>query len=376
MNICVIGWYGFETLGDRAILDGIIYVFSGISRILNISIGALYPVLTERTLYEDGDFYARHCDELNMHCFNVKEPSELQDHICQADIVIMGGGPLMDLDELYIIQHAFKSAKKEGIPTALVGCGYGPLIRKEYIKCVHNIMKHSDLVIMRSEICKMNMEKLRGKKVFALMDPAELSVIEYAERLSKMTLAPNKKGWVMNIRDLGYVYGKQYENNCIEMLCVKKVLEQIGELVLMPMHTFSVGGDDRFIQSKLARQFEWEKISAIQKPLSLKEAYELVYNSEGCIGMRYHSIVFQTYLNGNNYAIDYTDSKSGKIKAFFDRIDQEKFYTQRYYSIFESENTFFNIEDTKKRFIYDLDIAKQSLYQYRKFISNILRGKN
>ena len=98
MNICVIGWYGSETLGDRAILDGIIYVFSGISRILNISIGALYPVLTERTLYEDGDFYARHCDELNMHCFNVKEPSELQDHICQADIVIMGGGPLMDLD--------------------------------------------------------------------------------------------------------------------------------------------------------------------------------------------------------------------------------------------------------------------------------------
>lgn len=144
----------------------------------------------------------------------------------------------------------------------------------------------------------------------------------------------------------------------------------------MRLHTFSVGGDDRFIQSKLARQFEWEKISAIQKPLSLKEAYELVYNSEGCIGMRYHSIVFQTYLNGNNYAIDYTDSKSGKIKAFFDRIDQEKFYTQRYYSIFESENTFFNIEDTKKRFIYDLDIAKQSLYQYRKFISNILRGKN
>ena len=34
MNICILGWYGTETIGDRAILAGIISLLSNFLRIL------------------------------------------------------------------------------------------------------------------------------------------------------------------------------------------------------------------------------------------------------------------------------------------------------------------------------------------------------
>ena len=60
MKLCVLGWYGSETLGDRAILDGIIYIYSQLFDSLEVDIGSLFPVLTERTIFEDEPFMSRH----------------------------------------------------------------------------------------------------------------------------------------------------------------------------------------------------------------------------------------------------------------------------------------------------------------------------
>jgi len=183
MRVCILGWYGTETLGDRAILDGIVRIYTAAYSEISISIGSLYPFVTERTIFEDKALYNEYAKNLSINTFDVRDKKVLLHEIKKSDHVIMGGGPLMDLAELYIIKYAFKEAKKIKKATALLGCGYGPLIKKEFINCVKQIVELSDIVIMRSSQCLEQIKSISSKnfwgKLYYLMDPAVVSVLNY-----------------------------------------------------------------------------------------------------------------------------------------------------------------------------------------------------
>ena len=57
MKIIILGWYGTETIGDRAILDGILNIYGKITSNITCSIASLYPLFTERTLLMDSSIY-------------------------------------------------------------------------------------------------------------------------------------------------------------------------------------------------------------------------------------------------------------------------------------------------------------------------------
>lgn len=352
MKYCIIGWYGTETLGDRAILDGIFLVLEKISINNKYCIGSLFPILTERTIAEDESFYNQHTINAEVRCFDSKNKRYLQKEIDSSDIVLMGGGPLMDMAELHIIEYAFKYAKTKGKVTWLLGCGYGPLHKPEYILTLKNIYKNTDVVIMRSEKCRENLINLVGNKdnIFASVDPAVFSVTNYRDNHHN----EQKTGrWVMNIRDLDYVYNTHNVYFPILKRIVESIANQVENMVLMPMHTFLIGGDDRYIESRIAKQININNVSVIQKPLSLEECYNLFLTAQGCIGLRYHSIVFQTILNGNNYIVDYTDSKDGKIISFLREIDKNDFYGDRYINIMSGNYSekMFTLTNQKEHFL-------------------------
>ncbi len=372
MNICVLGWYGSETLGDRAILDGVVRIFSELSKDLEFNIGSLYPVLTKRTLFEDRDMYERHAEKILLNSFDVKDKKQIKKNVDSADFVIMGGGPMMDLQEMFIIKYALRYAKKQNKKTALVGCGYGPFNQKAYKKCFVDIIGFSDAVIMRSENCKKQTEQLISQKypekeIYCSLDPAIISVLDYKEKCSGSNTSNDE--WVINVRDLDYVY----DNDVVYYPEIKQAVEtfakNVSKLTLVPMHTFMIGGDDRYIQNNIARDLKNENVMVVQKPLSLKEMYDKVSNAAGCVGMRYHSIVFQTFLNGNNYILDYTDSKTGKIKAFLDLIDKGGFYQSRYINIFDKEKIRFTLES--ERFIFDDKYYLKSCNEYAQILSDV-----
>ena len=119
MNICVIGWYGTETLGDRAILDGIVSIFQKIDKQNNYFIGSLFPLLTKRTLFEDKSILSSHGGLCFFNCFDIKNKTTYLNILNEIDVVLIGGGPLMDIQEMYIIEKAFSIAKKRNIPTII-----------------------------------------------------------------------------------------------------------------------------------------------------------------------------------------------------------------------------------------------------------------
>lgn len=332
-------------MGDRAILDGIIKIFSKTYGTCNIAIGSLYPFFTEHTLLKDRDEYLNENNEIKLSIFDQKSSSELKKNVKNSNLVIMGGGPIMDLEELYIIKKGFEIAHRNKIKTCLLGCGIGPLNNNRLINVTKQILKNTDLGIFRDNNSKEVAKKYcnsKEKKIYCLPDPAVVSILFYKQN-NKNEIKQNNE-IVVNFRQHPAEYDNS--NNSIDDILssiIKGISKNYNSVRLVPMHTFFIGGDDRVYLSKIKNMIPENNISVINKPMSLYEMYKIYSEAEACIGMRYHSVVMQTILNGNNYIVDYTSPKTGKISGFINELDKKEFYNDRYYNYTTGE--MFDIEN-------------------------------
>lgn len=378
MEITIIGWYGTETIGDRAILAGILNLISCKTNSFSIHLGSLYPFFTERTIYEDFDFYKSISGGKlsNILIFNSKNPSQLKSHIKSSDLLMVGGGPLMDLSEMYMLEYAFCYAKKKRIKSVLFGCGWGPLKTSSKIEIADKLVDFSDGVIFRDEISKnicLNRNPDKKNKIFASIDPAIFACDFYMQSIK---LQRSNDYIAINFRDVS-LEGNHYANSpfsnnkfvdFVESLSLKSQIP----IKLIPMHYFFIGGDDRVYLNEIKQNAKSENVIVQHMPLSLKETMEAFYNAKVCIGMRFHSIVLQTILNGNNYILDYTDPQSGKIIGLIKALKMEEFYKERYCSIYDSKILLnVNLKD-ERRYTYSREIIEEAKEKYVKILDCLL----
>lgn len=379
MKVCIIGWYGTETIGDRAILAGIISFLSQSTKEkeIQINLGALYPFYSERMVNEDFLFWTKITGKsIKINIFNSKIKNELEKNIENTDLVIMGGGPIMHMEPLYMVEYAFKYAKKFKKKTGVLGCGIGPLFESEYKKSTVNIIKNSDIIILRDEKSKDNLieifdefkEKLDINKIAVSYDPAVKCALDYLNLNQK---TPNET-IVINLRSFPEEYSKNKDKkDCINNE-LKSLIKKIGntflnnKILLVPMHYFSVGSDDRDFLNKICLKSELSlNISVQNEILTLEETMEIFYNAKICIGMRFHSVVLQTILSKNNFVLDYTEPQKGKIIGFLNDIDENlKFYKNRYINL-QAEN------EISSFILKELEIEKKFDYSSSKLIDRM-----
>lgn len=376
MNICIVGWYGSETLGDRAILDGIITILSRRDEKTRLYLGSLHPFFSERTIFEDSFLYDQHNMDISIEVFDEENRKALANYIKKSDIVAMGGGPLDAISQLFIIRDAFSYAHKIGIKTALLGCGYSMISHKTYLKCLSEIISNSDLIIMRDKFSRdrmINDLKVNcANKFLYSLDPAEISVIDY-ESTHHIENDNREDYWIINIRDLDYVYGNKYDYNQNLFQIIKEISAQIKNIRFMPMHSFYLGSDDRYIENKFSNRLGRRDINVIQNPPTLSQAYDLIMKCRGCIGVRYHSTVFETYLNGNNYIIDYTDPINGKVMSFVRSLENSTFYKNRYVNALIKDQHMSIHEDNQATYTYSKMKYKEAIEFYNNCISDALQ---
>lgn len=370
-NVCIFGWYGTETLGDRAILDGIFQIFDSIGN-FKINIGSLYPEFTKRTFLEDGEIYKKNSPKLDFDIFDVRNNSKTKEYIKNSDIIIMGGGPIMDLNELDIVRKAFIKAKKWHKKTILFGCGVGPLNQEKYIKMTKDILKNSDLCIFRDKNSCISAKKIyENGNYFYNYDPAILSILKY---LKNENSNKSKDYICINFRMISSEYGIENKFDKFFLDIIQYATNQYEKVLLVPMHTFFVGGDDRKILTKLNNKVNQSNVSVIHKPMNIYELYNVYHKASACIGMRYHSIVMQTILNGNNVIIDYTNKYNGKVISFIDEIDKDKFYENRYINIKNFDGNLDSILSTlkeKNTFKFNSKVYEESLEFYKNKIEEL-----
>ena len=370
MKITIIGWYGTETIGDRAILAGLFSFFNKSYEKFEIKLGSLYPFFSERTINEDYSFYKEIINkDFKIEIFNSKNSKELNEAIKSSDLIAMGGGPLMDLPELFMVEYSFKKAKKLGKKTALLGCGVGPLFYKKYRKSVLEISKNSDITILRDKKSKDNLEEIykefnqyfKNELINTSFDPAVECTLKYNKQNNKV----EEDYIAVNLREFPLEYNKNNESKNINK-SLKDFIKDLAlkysdrKIKLIPMHYFYIGGDDRVFLNSIAFDLNLQNIEVQNANLTLKETIEVYQNAYFNVGMRFHSVVLQTISSGKNYVLDYTEPKKGKIFGFLQDIDKNEFYKNRYISLQDDEissNILIN-EDLK----FELDIENIEKY--------------
>lgn len=268
--------------------------------------------------------------------------------------------------------------------TGIIGCGVGPVFNNEFKKSTINIIKNSDIIILRDEKSKKNLvdifkefnENLNADKIKVSFDPAVECALKF---LSIKREFIKSDEILINLRDFPKEYSRDEDN-----LIINNILEEFivnvskkfnnNVIRLIPMHYFHIGDDDRNFLNKIKLKNKLDNVVVQNEVLSLEETMDKFLQAKFCIGMRFHSVVLQTILNGKNLILDYTEPKRGKISGFISDIDDLNFYENRFVSLQEIENIPMEIlhdNFEKNRFTYDYDILNIKLDVYNSELSKI-----
>lgn len=327
IRVLIIGWYGTETIGDRAILAGILHsINKHFSSDIQVTLGSLYPYISERTIYEDRQLYEMLSPKvLEIEIVDTRDLFALRSAIACSDIVLMGGGPLMDLQELWMVNYAFSFAKQKGIPTAIAGCGVGPIRNRKLQKCLAKIFSNADLAILRdqksaeaaSEIYQS--KYVEPKQFIAAIDPAVTCALDYKNIASVPVKSDTlvacvrqfPKEYLLPDKELN-----QINENVMKAFLTTVEQNAIASLHFVPMCYHHLGVDDRYYMKVLKDNLPNLDCVIQKKPLNLVETMQLFMGSRLAIGMRFHSVVLQTLLAESNIIFDYTGGVGGKISNF------------------------------------------------------------
>lgn len=314
-RVFIFGWYGTETVGDKAILAGIVnYYKDEFKDNVEFVIGSLHPFISDRTCYELGI----DAKVVSTRTFDLLSYSK------SSDIVVMGGGPLMDLNVLYVPLLGFKVAKAYNNKTVVFGCGIGPLKYKKFEEAVKDILSISDEILLRDKgsiniLKSYNLNK--EAKLFG--DPAK----KYIQLIDKSINTKKENVICCYLRDWTFEYyigskedfikdKEKFEEGIAKLIKQKAKELEVDRIELHHMHNFVIGNDDRdfsryFIDKYFAND---DRITFNKKLSTVDNIVESMKKSKLNICMRFHSVLFAHTLGTNFLAIDYT--LGGKIDNY------------------------------------------------------------
>ena len=252
--------------------------------------------------------------------------------IRNSDLVMMGGGPLMDLQELWMVNYAFCYAKRIGRPTAIAGCGVGPIRQPALKKCLAKIFSKSDLTILRDKTSADAASNIyyshytEPKKFNAAIDPAVTCAMAY--KAIAPAESPNH-ALIASVRQFPAEYLlpgcslDQINTNLKDAFASVVNSTSFTKVHFVPMSYHHLGVDDRYYMKSLMDIFPNVNCSIQKEPLTLMETMQIFLTSELALGMRFHSVVLQTLLSQNQLILDYTGGIGGKIRNFILDVSPE-----------------------------------------------------
>lgn len=314
-HILITGWYGTETIGDKAILMEVIYSLRESNPNVKFSITSIVPGLSNLTNKELGlNFEIHELSKINFSKLN---------HI---DAVVFGGGPLMDSSQLKYIEVLFKWANSIGKKTVIFGCGVGPIKKKINNKLISSILTNSSSAFFRDK----NSAKLAGELGFKgellwSCDPALRFVRRWSNN-NKKVASLNKV--VALLREQTAEYSKNcinitYENIKIFNYFLNSLSSDFDIISLLPMHTFWYGNDDREYIKSIN---DYKVIPSFKNSSNIFTLHDMLVNLKSSsfgLPMRYHGHIFMAALGIPFISIDYT-GKGGKISSLMNRYGLQK----------------------------------------------------
>ena len=324
-EIYITGWYGTETTGDKAILGGIIREAMCVCpELAHVHVSSIVPYFTEETM-----------EQLSIGGigYNVigRRWRDNRKAIRHSDWVVMGGGPLMELYEVYTVLLTVMRARLRGKRAVVWGCGIGPLHSRGMKRAVRLLLKLSDLVILRDAFSPAVYPGVtNGIGYHPCIDPAVYYLLDTREEIGKIAPDTDTKTVLFCIRELPLTYCTSREEH---RRIKDQFLREIGKTVegllqdpririrFFPMNTFVIGQDDREYYDQIKEVLPDScRIEFLLEDFTLHEAVEQFQRVDAAVAMRFHSVVFAHTLGVPTLAVDY-DMLGGKIRGFMEGLN-------------------------------------------------------
>lgn len=327
-KVLICGWYGTETLGDKAILGGVINSLKSALGNLELHLASIELYISEMTVQQMSELQG--C-QLHSIPDAIKIASSM-------DLVVFGGGPLMSIPNLAEMIAIFQKAVEAMVPTLIAGCGVGPLGDSYYNRAIKDLLHLSSYRIYRDQ---KSLDLAQSLGIDTTQDQvAEDPALTWLESSlsTLLTLQQHESKAptiLLGLRDWPYQQyaahltvfeaeklKQRFEKEVIAAL--NHLLNQYSELSIIPfsMCTNHLGNDDRWFYRRLFRGYQdienrldFSYLGAEQKPLDALKAFQTV---SGALTMRFHSLVFALATGVPPIAIDYTLGK-GKVKSLAEK---------------------------------------------------------
>jgi polysaccharide pyruvyl transferase WcaK-like protein/sulfatase maturation enzyme AslB (radical SAM superfamily) len=324
-RVTVCGWYGTETLGDKAILGGIVRSLESALGPIDLTLVSLQPYVSRIT--------RRQMPELRG--ATIATAREAITRMGSVDLLVFGGGPLMAIDEMAEMEALFDVARRAGVPSVVAGCGVGPLGESWHDAAVARLLSLASARLYRDAASLAQARALGvvdGPHDAVCEDPAFTWLAARPPAPARALVAAGApEVLLLGLRAFPHdqyarhlALADRLRISATYEACVVDALEQLVarrpglRLLPVPMCTNHFGGDDRWFYDRLlgdnAKLTPHIDRYALGRELAPTAAAELFSSAHAALTMRFHAMVFALGLGVPVVGIDYTLGR-GKVGA-------------------------------------------------------------
>lgn len=301
MRIVLSGYYGFDNVGDEAILFAIIQSLKEYHPGVKLTVLSNNPEKTASSYKVDA---------VNRWNFN-----EVRIALKESDGLISGGGSLLQdetgMKSITYYSGVMKMAQVLKKPVFIYAQGMGPVKSQINRKIMKHVLQASELITVRDKHSKNLLETIGVTKPIQLVPDPVMGIdagdfasgLESLAESEKRVVSVSIRNWT---EDLSYL---------------KKVAEGLDGLadnghniLMVPMH-------GKYDHETSARVVEMMKHEAEIFPYdsSIEEKMAAVKDSDVLLGMRLHALIFASVGNTPFVALSYDP----KIDSFAEIVDQK-----------------------------------------------------
>ncbi|ATP38995.1 polysaccharide pyruvyl transferase CsaB [Solibacillus sp. R5-41] len=294
MHIVLSGYYGFDNVGDEAILFSIVHALRKWQPDVDITVLSNNPVSTAKTY--------------GVNTVNRWKLKEISQVLKQADGLISGGGSLMqDQTGMKSIPYycgIIRIAKFHKKPVFVYAQGMGPINQKISQLLVKNTFKKVEQITVRDEASKQLLADIGVENSVSIVPDPVMGLDAKAFRSDWLAQQTFDNGYItVSVRD--WPSAVQFKRKIADSL---DLLARDGKtIVFIPMH----GEHDEKSSNALAALMQ-EKSIVAPGNVSIEEKIHIIGQSDLLIGMRLHSLIFSAIQATPFIALSYDP----KIDAF------------------------------------------------------------
>lgn len=303
-RVLISGYYGFDNLGDEAVLFSIVNRLRELAPGLDIAVLSARPEKTARSY--------------NVEAYNRWKLSEITRALRESDLLVSGGGSLLQdvtgIKSLAYYLGVIWLALKMGKPVFIYAQGIGPIRSKTGRFLTRRILNRVQAITVRDEESRQDLLEMGvTAPVEITADPVLALRPEYIDRelggsiLEQSGCNPAVNGNIAGISVREWQGQAGYKAAVAHV--ADRLVRQGCRVVFLPMQYPGDADCSREVMAQMA-----EPASLIDRALTVPEVAAVISNLTLVVGMRLHALILAAVLGVPPVAVSY-DPKIDRFMA-------------------------------------------------------------